>query len=201
MAASAGKLTLKDGTILPYQVLPCPPEAKAATPLVMVQGLSGSKENWFNLPAELARHRPVLIFDNRGIAQRPVPEGPYSTELMASDCVALADHLGWKKFHLFGISMGGAISQTLALDYPERVVKLILGCTSPCFVAMENQEGTATLVPPPHKLTKEEAAQLMRNSVEINLTQEQVTNHPELVDQFLELELRLRKPAQGIGKS
>ena len=40
---------------------------------------------------------------------------------MARDTLALADHLGLDSFHLLGFSMGGAISQELALMAPERV--------------------------------------------------------------------------------
>jgi 3-oxoadipate enol-lactonase len=197
MSSTSGVVTLKDGAVFPYQLLSSP--VKNAVPLLMIQGLSGSKENWLNLPVELAKLRPVAIFDNRGIT-RPVPEGPYSTELMASDAVAVADHLGWKQFDLFGISMGGAISQMLALNYPHRVRKLILGCTSACFTGGSTPDAARTLVPPPGKLTKEEQLQHMRESLEINLTREQVDLHPELLDEMLKLELKLKKPGAGIGK-
>ena len=193
----AGRLTLKDGTILPYIVLPSP--AGQALPLLMIQGLSGSKENWFSLPTELAKTRPVAVFDNRGIAQRPVPEGPYSVELMASDAVAVADHLGWKQFDLLGISMGGAISQVLTLNYPSRVRKLIIGCSSACFTAIESHEAIEAITPPHRKLTPEEQLEYMRKGIEINLTLDQVTTNPKLVDDMLEMELKLKKPAAGIG--
>jgi pimeloyl-ACP methyl ester carboxylesterase len=48
---------------------------------------------------------------------------------MADDVIGLMDHLGIKKAHILGISMGGMIAQQIAIHYPERINKLILGCT------------------------------------------------------------------------
>lgn len=35
------------------------------TPLLLIMGLSGTKEDWFDLPKRFSQDRPVLIFDNR----------------------------------------------------------------------------------------------------------------------------------------
>jgi len=42
------------------------------------------------------------------------------------------DHLGIQKAHILGVSMGGYIAQELAINHPERVRKLVLGCTYAC---------------------------------------------------------------------
>jgi 3-oxoadipate enol-lactonase len=42
------------------------------------------------------------------------------------------NHLGLKKAHILGISMGGMIAQEIAINHPERVMKLILGSTYAC---------------------------------------------------------------------
>lgn len=49
---------------------------------------------------------------------------PYKLTDMALDTLGLMDALGIAKAHLVGLSMGGMIAQTLALEHPERVLSL-----------------------------------------------------------------------------
>ena len=76
----------------------------------------------------LGRHRTV-IFDNRDVGQSSLADGPYEIADMAHDTLALADALELESFHLLGVSMGGAISQEVALAAPERVRTLTLAVT------------------------------------------------------------------------
>lgn len=99
-------------------------------PLVMVMGLSGVKEDWAELADRLAEYRQVLVLDNRGIGESDVPLGGDSIKGMAEDVLAIADHLSWAKFDLVGVSMGGMISQQLAVQAPFRIRKLVLMSTS-----------------------------------------------------------------------
>eukprot|EP00339_Tiarina_fusa_P030058 CAMPEP_0117081294 /NCGR_PEP_ID=MMETSP0472-20121206/57309_1 /TAXON_ID=693140 ORGANISM="Tiarina fusus, Strain LIS" /NCGR_SAMPLE_ID=MMETSP0472 /ASSEMBLY_ACC=CAM_ASM_000603 /LENGTH=205 /DNA_ID=CAMNT_0004809189 /DNA_START=152 /DNA_END=766 /DNA_ORIENTATION=+ len=48
---------------------------------------------------------------------------------MALEAIKVVDHLGWEKFHLAGISMGGMISQEIALAVPKRILTLNLSVT------------------------------------------------------------------------
>ncbi|WP_244648251.1 alpha/beta fold hydrolase [Ruminiclostridium herbifermentans] len=45
----------------------------------------------------------------------------HNKKYMAADIVGLMDALGFDSVHLVGASMGGMISQTVAIEYPERV--------------------------------------------------------------------------------
>ncbi len=49
---------------------------------------------------------------------------PYTLSDMAGDAIALLDHLGQAGAHMVGLSMGGMIAQTLAIEYPERCFSL-----------------------------------------------------------------------------
>jgi 3-oxoadipate enol-lactonase len=70
------------------------------------------------------------MFDNRGAGRSDQPSGPYSIRQMADDAANLMDALGLENANIFGASMGGMIAQELALNYPGKVKRLILGCTS-----------------------------------------------------------------------
>ncbi|KAL8537973.1 hypothetical protein ACS0TY_000064 [Phlomoides rotata] len=70
----------------------------------------------------------VCAFDNRGVGQSSVPtkKSEYTTSIMAKDAIAVMDHLGWKKAHVFGHSMGSMIACKLAATVPQRVSSLAL---------------------------------------------------------------------------
>lgn len=98
-------------------------------PLVLIMGFAGPKIGWIFQNCFFKKHYQVITLDNRGVWRTDKPDGPYSTKMMADDTVGLMDHLGIKKANIVGASMGGMIAQELAINYPERVQKLVLGCT------------------------------------------------------------------------
>eukprot|EP00510_Aplanochytrium_minuta_P003184 CAMPEP_0184022152 /NCGR_PEP_ID=MMETSP0954-20121128/10423_1 /TAXON_ID=627963 /ORGANISM="Aplanochytrium sp, Strain PBS07" /LENGTH=278 /DNA_ID=CAMNT_0026304447 /DNA_START=166 /DNA_END=1002 /DNA_ORIENTATION=- len=70
----------------------------------------------------------VLVYDNRGVGFSDPVAGRWTTKNMAQDALSLLDNLNWKhNVHIIGISMGGMISQELALlDLPRfRSITLI----------------------------------------------------------------------------
>ncbi|KAH9287569.1 hypothetical protein KI387_031686, partial [Taxus chinensis] len=70
----------------------------------------------------------VCSYDNRGAGRSSVPEhrSYYTTGIMARDALALLDHLGWKKAHVVGHSMGAMIACKLAAIEPNRISSLAL---------------------------------------------------------------------------
>jgi pimeloyl-ACP methyl ester carboxylesterase len=98
-------------------------------PLVMIMGLGFDKSGWRSQVGFFKRHFQVITFDNRGSGKSDKPAGPYSTGMMADDTVGLMDYLHIDKANILGVSMGGMIAQELAIKHPQRVGKLILGCT------------------------------------------------------------------------
>ncbi|MDR7076552.1 pimeloyl-ACP methyl ester carboxylesterase [Neobacillus niacini] len=99
-------------------------------PLLLIMGLSLTSKSWFKTLPALSEQYKVILFDNRGVGQSGKPNSPYSIELMAEDARAVLDAAGVESAHVYGISMGGMIAQRLAIQYPERVRSLILGCTT-----------------------------------------------------------------------
>lgn len=123
-------------------------------PLILVRGQGSQMAHW---PAALidgfvAAGFRTVIFDNRdvGLSQRcgkpGVPadadailerlqrgkllEPPYLIGDMAQDVTGLMDALGIARAHVFGISMGGMITQQIMLDAPERLLSAIIVMSS-----------------------------------------------------------------------
>jgi 3-oxoadipate enol-lactonase len=74
----------------------------------------------------------AVAYDHRGLGQSVDREaGDPTMDGFAADALALADHLGWERFSLIGISFGGMVAQEVALAGGERVHRLVLAVTSP----------------------------------------------------------------------
>nr|WP_299382932.1 alpha/beta hydrolase [Allomuricauda sp.] len=102
-------------------------------PLVLLMGFGADGDTWEKHVAEYQHHFKCYLIDNRGVGGSDQPKGPYSTKMMAQDTIAVMDHAGIDTAKVAGISMGGAIAQELALNFPERVTKLALISTWPKF--------------------------------------------------------------------
>ncbi|MFM7755301.1 MAG: alpha/beta fold hydrolase [Actinomycetota bacterium] len=67
----------------------------------------------------------VVRFDNRDAGLSSDGPDGYGLTDMADDVVAVLDHLGVDRAHIFGVSLGGMIAQTVAIEHPERAATLI----------------------------------------------------------------------------
>jgi pimeloyl-ACP methyl ester carboxylesterase len=99
-------------------------------PLLLLAGQSNSHTWWDPVLDDFDGYR-VITLDWRGTGASDKPDEVYSTRGFAQDVVAVLDALGLARAHVYGTSMGGRVAQWLAIDHPERVDALILGCTSP----------------------------------------------------------------------
>jgi pimeloyl-ACP methyl ester carboxylesterase len=98
-------------------------------PLVMIQGFAGNHQAWFFQTPVFRKYYKVIIFDNRGIGRTDKSSEPYTIKTMAEDVIGLMDYLNIDKTHVLGLSLGGMVAQEIAISYPERVNKLVLGST------------------------------------------------------------------------
>ncbi len=99
-------------------------------PLLLIGGFTMVKEAWTYQVEGLSKRFRVITFDNRGVGQSTVPQEPFSISDMAKDALGLLDALGVSSANIFGISMGGLIAQSMALEQPQKVKKMALGCTT-----------------------------------------------------------------------
>lgn len=115
-----------DGVRIHYEVtgLPWRP------PVLLVQGLGAEKNSWNLQRAALALHNKTIALDNRGAGRSDKPDGTYNLEQMADDAIAVLDAANIESAHVVGLSMGGAISQIIALKYPNRIRSLTLVATA-----------------------------------------------------------------------
>ncbi len=81
------------------------------------------------IPMSLAYHCFAKDYTVYGFSRKTaLPEG-YSTRDMARDLKTAMDKLGIEKADLLGVSMGGMIAQHFAVDYPEKLGKMVLAVT------------------------------------------------------------------------
>ena len=80
-----------------------------------------------------------------------VPAVPYTLSDMATDAVAVLDHLGIARAHVIGASMGGMIAQTIAIEHPSRVQTLtsIMSQTGDPEYGQPGPEASSILLAPP----------------------------------------------------
>lgn len=85
--------------------------------ILFITGLNAILEVWTPQIEFFRRSKQfqICVFDNRCSGRSSNVPGVVSTSIMARDALGLADFLGWKQFHIVGISLGGMISQELAL--------------------------------------------------------------------------------------
>jgi pimeloyl-ACP methyl ester carboxylesterase len=99
-------------------------------PLLLIQGMSANHLHWGDdFLGLLTDGFDVVAYDHRGIGHSDAAGEPFTIAELADDAAALLDALGWESAHVMGISMGGMVAQELALNHPERVRTLTLGCT------------------------------------------------------------------------
>jgi pimeloyl-ACP methyl ester carboxylesterase len=104
--------------------------------VLLIMGGAGSMDRWERPFCErlAAAGRYVIRYDHRdtgGSTTYPPGDPGYTGDDLVADAVAILDHLGVERAHLFGLSMGGGIAQRIAVEHPERVAGLTLMSTSP----------------------------------------------------------------------
>jgi|SoiMethySBSTD1v2_1073268.scaffolds.fasta_scaffold00828_13 3-oxoadipate enol-lactonase len=154
----------------------------AAPPLVLLRGLGRTVRHWGKLLDLLGDRLRVVVMDNRGVGRSSAPLPPYDTETMATDVLAVLDHASIERTSVFGLSLGGMIAQKLALLRPERVSRLVLGCTraggrTGRATSRETllRLGSAMVLP---------EARALAHTASVVLSSEFLARHPEVVGEW-----------------
>ena len=151
--------------------------------LVLIQGLGFDRTGWAPVIPALKRRFRLVLIDNRGSGRSTTPDRKFTVADMAADVAAVLDSSRIARAHVLGASLGGMVAQELAIGHPERVVRLVLACTTPGWPygypmprASVQQMTAAASLPV-------EAAQ--RSLVENALSPDTLKTHPELVERIV----------------
>jgi pimeloyl-ACP methyl ester carboxylesterase len=129
--------------------------------LLMVNGLGSQSSNYQDAWCEMfaAEGLFVIRFDNRDVglstsfAGAPVGEAgnAYLLGDMAADAIAVLDAEGIDRAHVMGLSMGGMIVQTLAVEHPHRLLSMtsVMSATGEPEFGQSAPEAFAQLTAPP----------------------------------------------------
>jgi pimeloyl-ACP methyl ester carboxylesterase len=94
--------------------------------LLCVGGFGVDVSDWRAQIPAFSRGMRVIVFDNRDAGRSTYADAPYAVADMAADTLGLVEALGLERFHLLGVSLGGAIAQDVACAIGERVLTLTL---------------------------------------------------------------------------
>jgi 3-oxoadipate enol-lactonase len=115
-----------DGVGIAYRV-----DGEESLPaLVLSNSIGTTLEMWDLQVPELAKRFRVIRYDFRGHGASDVPPGAYSDGRLGRDVLELLDHLGVRRAHFLGLSLGGVVGQWLGIHAPQRIDRLILSNTA-----------------------------------------------------------------------
>jgi pimeloyl-ACP methyl ester carboxylesterase len=100
-------------------------------PLIFNQHYTGTMDHWDPAVTDgLAKTREVILFDNAGVASSS-GEVPGKFAEMGANAIAFIRALGLTEVDLLGLSIGGFVSQEVALQAPDLVRRMVLLATGP----------------------------------------------------------------------
>lgn len=130
------------------------------------------------------------LTDLRGYGRSMDQTGAYNETEAAADTLALADHLGWDRFHLVGYSMTGMVVERLAIDAPDRIKSIVaVGPVSAAGVRLSDAEQQFFIA----SITDDETCRRLADRI----TGHRLTRQWQEVKLRLARETRTREAARG----
>jgi len=134
----------------------------------------------------------VIIHDYRGTGKSSKPSIDYTTQMFCDDAAVVLEQLNVRDAVILGHSMGGRVAQLLALDYPERVSRLILASTG---AALPGGTGL------PLTMVKEMIEwgydkYEREHTILVGWTEDYVKKHPEKIENYLKVRMHNLCPVE-----
>ncbi|MCH7398566.1 alpha/beta fold hydrolase [Belliella sp. DSM 107340] len=142
-------------------------------PLIILHGLFGSADNWFSIAKELEKYYTLYLVDQRNHGESPHSD-EWNYKVMAKDLNELMENEKIESANLMGHSMGGKTVMNFALQYPEKVKKLIVADIAPRHYPVHHQsilEGLTSVKLQEIKSRKEADDQLAKHISEAGIRQ------------------------------
>ncbi len=108
------------------------------SPLIILHGFLGMGDNWKSLANKFSDHYQVHVIDQRNHG-RSFHDDDFSYEVLVEDLLNYLDHHKLKSVQILGHSMGGKTAMLFAVEYPERVDKLMVADIAPRFYPPHHQ--------------------------------------------------------------
>lgn len=107
-------------------------------PLLLLHGYPQTYYIWHKIADKLANKFTVIASDLRGYGDSDNPPTdpehyPYSKREMGKDQVLLMESLGFNQFYVAGHDRGGRVGHRMALDYPQKILKLAVLDIAPTY--------------------------------------------------------------------
>src|ERR1700739_4974966 len=106
--------------------------------LFILHGLFGSADNWQTIGKHLAEYFTVYFIDLRNHGQSP-HSNEWNYEVMSDDLKELMQDEGLDKVMLLGHSMGGKVAMQFAVQYPNKVERMVVVDIGPKKYPVTNQ--------------------------------------------------------------
>ena len=111
---------------MPTEILACRTIGSGSDHVIALHGWFGDHRAYAPIFDSLDTDRFTYAFpDFRGYGGSREIAGNYTIGEVARDVLALADHLGWDRFHIIGHSMGGKAAQKVAIDGGPRILSAV----------------------------------------------------------------------------
>jgi 3-oxoadipate enol-lactonase len=115
-------------------------------PVVLLHALGLDWRMWEPVMVPLATRRRVYAYDLRGHGAASGSPSPFTMDEIAADLIVLVDALELDRAHVVGLSYGGGVVQTAAVNNPDRFASLaLLATTDFPFAAFEDRARSAEL--------------------------------------------------------
>lgn len=104
-------------------------ETGSGTPVILVHEFAGDLRSFEPQMRHFGKRYRAIAYNARGFPPSDVPEhvSAYSQVRAADDILAMLDHIGERKAHIVGLSMGGFATLHFGLRHPERALSLCIG--------------------------------------------------------------------------